>query len=62
MIWWVYDLRIRRSVFKGKTPQEREDSLRSIIVRINLGLFDQMRLFKIVNLNWLVAENDGGHV
>jgi len=62
MIWWVYDLRIRRSVFKGKNPQGREDALRSMIIKTNLGLFDQMRLFKIVSLNWLVGENDGGHV
>lgn len=62
MIWWVYDLRIRKSVFKGKGPQEREEALRSIIIKTNLGLFNQMQLFKIVNLNWLVGENDGGHV
>ena len=62
MIWWVYDLRIRKSVFKDKTRQGREDTLRSFIIKTNLGLFNHLRLFNIVNLNWLVGENDGGHV
>ena len=62
MIWWVYDLRIRRSVFKGKSLREKEESIRSFIIKTNLGLFDQMRQFKIVLLNWLVGENDGGHL
>ena len=62
MIWWVYDLRIRKSLLKGKPLREKEDFLRSYIINTNLGLFDHMRLFKIVNLNWLVGENDGGHL